>query len=30
MDIQHSANGEETPIPSSLEHLLDQPIDVKL
>lgn len=30
MDSQHSADTEETPIPSSLEHLLDQPIDVKL
>ena len=30
MDSQHSADTEETPIPESLEHLLDQPIDVKL
>ncbi|WP_251980675.1 IS256 family transposase [Salinibacter ruber] len=30
MDSQHSTGSEETPIPSSLEHLLDQPIDVKL
>jgi len=30
MDSQHSADTEETPIPSSLEHLLDQPLDVKL
>jgi transposase-like protein len=30
MDSQHSTGSEETPIPDSLEHLLDQPIDVKL
>jgi len=30
MDSQHTADSEETPIPSSLEHLLDQPLDVKL
>jgi transposase-like protein len=27
---QHSCNSEETPIPTSTRHLLDQPIDVKL
>jgi hypothetical protein len=30
MDSQHSTGSEETPIPDSLEHLLDQPIDVKI
>lgn len=30
MDSQHSGDTKETPIPSSLQHLLDQPIDVKL
>jgi len=30
MSPQHSANSKETPIPSSLENLLDQPTDVKL
>lgn len=30
MSDQHSVGAEETPIPESLEHLLDQPINVKL
>lgn len=30
MHSQHSADTEETPIPFTLEHLLDELIDVKL